>query len=263
MPLANIEKAFVANLLQPQENVAGFLSELLPLGSLDEEKQLFIYRSNVNGAHQKVLGQIYPVCLNILGEDYFNQLCRAYRFEYPSTDPDLNNYGEFFSVFITEQIKIHDELSDFEYLADLACLEWHWHSSYYAKNNPVFNFEKLMSVDSAAHNKLVFSLSDSFSLHSTIYPLQDIWQANKNNEEDKQEFLMSESECYYCISRFNFSAEFEELSYYEYKLLKSISDGLPLSQLSEVSGERSDDDLQNQLINFILKSWVTGFLVKD
>ena len=100
MPLANIEKSFVGSLLQPQENDTVFLSELLPINSISKEMQLSIYRSNINGAHQKVLGQVYPAILNILGEVYFNQLCRVYRLEYPSMDADLNNYGEKFSLFI-------------------------------------------------------------------------------------------------------------------------------------------------------------------
>lgn len=263
MPLADIEKSFVTSLLQPETNDKKFLSELLPLdslrGALNEEKQLYIYRSNVNGAYQKVLGQIYPACLNILGEDYFNQLCRAYRFEHPSTEPDLNIYGELFAIFISEQLKVHNELTDFEYLADLARLEWHWHSSYYAKDELMFDFEKLMSINPAVHDRLIFRLNDSFSLHATAYPLLDIWQVNKSGKDNKQEFLMPESECYYCISRVAFSPELAELTCAEYKLLKLILDGLPLNQLSE----NGDGDFQSYLLKFIQKSWVSGFLVQD
>lgn len=258
MPLADIEKSFVHNLLQPQADEAAFLSELLPLDSLTEAKQLSIYRGNINGAHQKVLGQVYPACLNILGEDYFNQLCRVYRFEHPSTDPDLNNYGEHFSSFINGQFEIHDELSNFEYLAELAWLEWHWHTSYYAKDDGPFSFEKLALIDSDDQDKLVFILNNSFSLHSTLYPLLAIWKANKKNVEENQEFFMPESENYFCISRVNFIPVVELLNNDQYKVLKSISDGLSLTQLMERDAE-SADNFQSQLMNFIQKGWVSGF----
>ena len=262
MPLANIEQAFVANLLQQKANEAEFLSELLPVGSLSEKKQLSIYRSNVNGAHQKVLGQIYPACLNILGEDYFNQLCRVYRFAYPSTDPDLNKYGKYFSVFIKKQSKIHNELNDFKYLADLAWLEWCWHSSCFAKDDATFSFEKLALVKAANQSKLVFNLSYSFSLHATVYPLLEIWNANKNIAADEQEFVMPETENYFCILRGGFTPVVNILNRQQYNLLKLISENLSLTQLAEVDVELVAD-FQNQLMDFIEQGWVSGFSVNN
>ena len=262
MPLANIEHAFVTNLLNREASEAEFLSELLPVGLLSEEKQLSIYRSNINGAHQKVLAQIYPACLNILGEDYFNQLCRAYRFEYPSTDPDLNNYGKYFSIFIKIQSEIHNELSGFEYLSELAWLEWCWHASYYAKNDESFSFDKLALVDVADQNKLVFNLSYSFSLHLTIYPLLDIWNANKNAAEKKQEFVMPETENYFCISRADFTSVIRLLNEQQYNLLKFISKGLTLTQLAELDAN-DVGGFQNQLMNFIQQGWVSGFSINN
>ncbi len=266
MPLAKIERAFVGILLQQQVSEPDFLSELLPVGSLSEEKQLSIYRSNVNGAHQKVLAQIYPACLNILGKDYFNQLCRSYRFEYPSTDSDLNNYGEYFSSFINEQVEIHDELNGFEYLAELALLEWHWHANYYVKDDEPFSFEKLGLVEPGDHNKLVFTLSDSFTLFSTFYPLLDIWEANKNSADARQEFSMPETESYFCMSRVNFHPEIELLNNYQYELLKAIIGVAPLTQLSALEVDSDAEylnDFQNEIMSFIQKGWVCNFSLQD
>ncbi len=260
MSLANIEKRFVGRLLKSQGNDAGFLSELLPLHSISKEKQLSIYRSNVNGSHQKVLGQVYPACLNVLGEDYFNQLCRVYRFEHPSTDADLNNYGEYFSLFLNEQLELHQELIGLEYLADLACLEWHWHASYYAKDDETFSFEKLALVEADVQDKIYFRVSDSFSLHSSIYPLLEIWNANKNLVENIQEFHMPESESYFCISRKEFSPVVDLLDYEQYILLKSLSDGMSLVQLTELD---SVYDFENKLMSFIQQGWITGFYLQD
>jgi len=234
----------------------------LPLHSLSEEKQLSIYRSNVNGAHQKVLGQIYPACLNILGDDYFNQLCRVYRVQYPSIDPDLNVYGESFWLFLQEQTKLHAELSDYDYLAELALIEWHWHASYYAKNDTVFDFAKLALVGSDDQDKLCFTLSYSLFLHSTCFPLLEIWQANKNKGDDQQEFIIPDAENYFCLSRFNLQPEIERLTQYHFDLLNSIANGLPLTALAEINNDSDEtDDFQSQLIHFIEKGWVSGFAV--
>ncbi len=258
MPLADIEKIFIDNLMNLHERESEFIEKLLPLEHINEEKQLSIYKSNVNGAVQKVLAQIYPACMNILGEDYFNQLCRAYRFQYPSTDPDLNNYGEYFSVFIKEQYNVHDELDGFEYLADLASLEWAWHAGFYAENDTSFAFDELAKVATSDQDKLVFTLSDSFSLHSSIYPVLDIWRANKGNVEEHQEFFLPENESYFCISRVEFSPDVSLLSNYQFEMLKYISNGLSLTQLTECHFTNSGD-FQNELMNFIQKGWIIGF----
>ena len=262
MPLADLEHAFITNLLQPQINETDFLAEWQSTDSLSVDKQLAIYRSNISGAYQKVLGQIYPACLNILGEEYFNQLCRIYRFEYPSRQADLNHYGEYFPAFLQTQLSNHDELDGFDYLSDLALLEWHWHACYFAKNDELFDFEKLALVEDKNQNFLVFSLSDSFTLQATIFPLLEIWQANRNLPDEHQEFLMPEAEKYFCIVRHEYEPLLEYLTTHQYKLLKAITDGLSLTQLAELA-KLYDENLQNQLLMFIQKGWVTGFSIQD
>lgn len=256
MPLANIERNFVASLLLQEENDAGFLSELLPLNSITEEMQLSIYRSNVNGAHQKVLAQIYPACFNILGKDYFNQLCRLYRFEYPSINADLNRYGKFFSLFVGEKIQQHQELNGLEYLAELADLEWYWHMSYFAKDDEVFSFENLSLIDVKLQDQIFFKVSGSFSLHSSKYPLLEIWEANRAVVENDQEFTMPDLEGYFCIFRKNFSSTISILNYEQHTLLKLILDGVTLAKLVEVDG-----DFENKLMCYIENNWVTEFSI--
>lgn len=261
MPLANIEKSFVNNLLQLQTDDASFLSELLPLNSISKEMQISIYRNNVNGAHQKALSQIYPACFNILGEDYFNQICYVYRFKHPSVDADLNKYGERFPMFLQEKIDNCKELEDLEYLAELAYLEWHWHESYFADDDEPFSFKELELIGSEVQDRIFFRMSNAFHLHSTIYPLLDIWNANKNIIDDTQEFHMPDSESYFCIARREFASTINLLDYESYMLLKSISDGMSLVKLTELE-DTAAYELKNKLMSFIQQGWITGFFLQ-
>lgn len=259
MSLANIEKIFMDNLLHPNNQDVDFLSNLLPLKKLSKEKQLNIYQSNINGAHQKVLEQVYPAILNILGDEYFSQLCKSYRFEHPSTDADLNGYGEYFSSFIAEQISIHKELNGFEYLASLAWLEWCWHSSYYANNDDGFSFEKLSLLNENEQNKIVLSLSNSFSLHSTNYPIVKIWQANISAVDCEQEFSTPEDKVYFCISRVELTPKLEFVDDKVYELLNLISKGLPLEKLMSASLNCAENTFQECLMLSIQNKWIVGF----
>jgi len=256
MSLANVENGFLYNLIQPKKDVVNFMSELVEVGTLSVEKQFSIYQSNINGAHQKVLGQVYPACLTILGGEYFNQLCFQYRCEYPSTQPDLNMYGEYFPSFLEKLVATKKELSDFIYLSELAELEWYWHKSYFANNDPLFDFGKLANIDIKNHEKLSFTLSFSISLHATKYPLIELWNANTNEFTESKEFSMHDTECYFCIFRENYKPVIEILSKKQHACLSLISSKASLVELSE-------SDLQNELMSFIEKGWVTGFLLDN
>lgn len=255
MQLAKIEKEFMDCLLKPDKDSSLFLLKLLPLKFIDAERQLFIYRSNVNGAHQKVLAQIYPTCFNILGEEYFNQLCRMYRLEYPSIDADLNVYGEHFPCFIEKHIENNVELNGFEYLTDLVKLEWSWHVCYFAKDDEEFSFSKLESVKKTEQGRLVFKLSESISLHSTLYPVLDIWRANKSNIEEQQDFTLPESDIYFCIMQSEHKPELVVLDEKQYKLMSCISEGLSLNEINTCM----QDGFQEELMVFIQSEWVVGF----
>jgi len=61
-----------------------------------------------------------------------------YRCEYPSTQADLNVYGQYFSSYLEKLITTNRELSDFGYLGELAELEWHWYKSYFVNNDLLF-----------------------------------------------------------------------------------------------------------------------------
>jgi len=258
MPLANIEQGFIESLLQPQNNDEQFLSQLSVSGSLSPEKQLSIYRSNLNGAHQKVLGEIYPACLNILGENYFHQLCRQYRFQYPSLHPDLNKYGGRFSEFLHYQVQLHDELKEFNYLPDLATFEWHWHTSHFTENDTPFNFEDLQQVPLDQQPKIIFQLSKSLSLHLSVFPILEIWQANRGTPETGQEFVLPETANYYTIYRSGYKTDFKSLNKTQHAALTAIAGKDMLQQLSHAFA----DDFQAYLVEFIQHGWITGFTLQ-
>lgn len=258
MPLAEIEKSFMKNLLHPHIDEGGLLNELLPLNNISKENQLLIYRNNVNGAHEKVLSQIYPACRNILGDDYFNQLCRCYRFLYPSVDSDLNNYGECFSLLINDEYKSHDQLVGLEYLPEIAELEWKWHANYYVDNDDVFSFDNFSLVEPSEQEKVVFMLGNTLSLFVTAYPLLEIWEANRNVINEVQEFIMPDDDTHFCISRVNYCPVVELLKKEDYALLMGMGNGLSLVQLAELN---ENADFHEQLVRFIQKGWVTHFFV--
>jgi len=259
MPLADIQQEFMRCLITSRVNVSGFLSQLSVIGTLTPNAQLAIYRSNINGAHEKVLAQIYPACRNILGEDYFNQLCHGYRFQFPSCDSDLNLYGKEFYSYLSGCLAHHDELEGFEYLPDLALLEWHWNDAYFSKDDELFDFDKLVEVPAERQSELVFEFSHAFYLQKSIYPVVEIWRANSKASSKQQEFELPDDHVYYCVFRKEYQADIDVLNEHQFNLLTAIGQNNTLGQLSQ----SFDVDFQGQFHYYVDQGWVSGFHSRD
>jgi len=254
MPLAEIEKNFMRSLIEPYRAADVLLSQLEIVGDLSPEKQLAIYRGNINGAHEIVLAQVYPACKNILGEEYFNQLCLLYRIQFPSVNPDLNVYGQHFHEFIKSCIDKHKELWDFNYLPDLVLLEWYWNATYFDEDDSSFDFSRLTEVSAEQQHAMVFCLRKSVSLISSIYPIIDIWKSNRAEVSCIQSFNMPEKKLNYCIYRDDFEVKLKALSQIEFDLLTAINEKKTLGDLSEEFGT----NLQSVLYQFVQQGWICG-----
>jgi len=254
MPLHDIQSQFIDSLMRPDFDETALLDNLKAGKCLLPARQLDIYRRNLNGAMQGVLGQVYPACCRILGEAYFNQLCRSYRFKHPSDHADLNLYGEHFPDFLSHHIEENEQLDDFVYLPDLAALEWRWHAAYYASNDAPFDFAGLQELDASQQQAVVFELAVSASLLKTPYPIMAIWQANRQQTTASQEFNHDGSETYYLIHRQEFEPQVEQLSADDYTILQAMQSGKTMAELShQFAGQVGD-----RLPAYIQRGWITG-----
>ena len=259
MSLAELENAFVKNIMKSGAAEEEFLSLLKSTVHLKPEKQLAIYRSNLNGLMKKVLEQIYPACFNILGEDYFYQIGRYYLVEFQSRNSDLNHFGGNLPAFLRSLLNSHNELSGFEYLPDLALFEWIWHCCYYADDNIFLEPGSLENMRPEHYASIIFKFNDALSIQKASYPIIDIWKANHYISLGDQEFYMPENELYYVISRKDFVLSYEIISEKEYEVLIAIENGNTL----DVIVSDFNNDIQKYLPAWIMKGWVAGIALKD
>ncbi len=230
-----------------------FLKYLEPCGDLLPDQQLAIYQNNVHSALQKSLAQIYPVCKKILGEKYFKQLASFYIKNYPSTNSDLNVYGDHFSDFIGMQNQLREELKDFPYLSDLVKLEWFYHQIYYTTQISVFDFLAYSQLSEQQQAQSVFQLVPCFRFMNSDYPVISIWQLNQD-ELNTQQTVNSKPEKY-CIFRNNNQIELIPIDTTMYTLLSNIKGGKTLAELVQM-------DIDDDLPKLIKQGWIGGFKVK-
>lgn len=237
-----------------------FISEGAKLSATDK---LNIYRQTSRTAHVNALAQRYSCCEKILGEKYFNQLAKQYFYAYPATNQNLNLYGQFFPEFLQDYVARQAELKEYQYLPDLARFEQAYEQAYHAKDDEVFDFSTLSSLDAQTHQNLCFKLSASLYLLKSDYPIHEIWLANQADGQQQQIQAIDEPQ-HLCIYREEFKPIVEKINPAYFWTLKNIQDHLSLSQLEVLSADRDMDfSLQTMIPEFIQRKWICGYHLKD
>src|SRR3990167_8802339 len=112
MPLLNDQLEFVEGILLDRET--DFLINPALLG---------IYRNNIFTHLTQALKNIYPLIHQLVGDEFFQFCAKEYINQYPSGNGDLQNYGEYFNVFLAD----FTPAAHLIYLAEVATFEWLCH----------------------------------------------------------------------------------------------------------------------------------------
>ena len=142
---------------------------------LTAPKRFSVYRNNVIVSLSEALEQTFPAIRNLLGEDYFKALARAFVVRHPPTSPVLLWYGAEFAGFI----EAFPPLEAYPYLADVARVEWAWLQSYHAADAALMDPAALGSVDPEALGTVRFETHPATDLVVSRWPVWDLMRANR------------------------------------------------------------------------------------
>jgi hypothetical protein len=135
------------------------------------EQRLAIYRANVAASATKALSATYPVIRQVVGEDFFDGLARAYLRAVPSQSGDLHDYGAAFSAFVAG----FAHTQSLPYLPDLARLEWAVHRAYGAEDVEPWNQAALAQVAPAQQAAICLEWAAGTALVDSNFPIARIW----------------------------------------------------------------------------------------
>ncbi len=139
------------------------------------ERRLAIYRANVAASIARALGAAYPVIRQVVGDEFFEALARAYLKTHPSTSGDLHDYGAGFADFVAG----FEHTQSLPYLPDLARLEWAVHRAYGAADDPPVDPAALAAVPADDQGALRFVLADGTAVVESTYPVLRVWQIHQ------------------------------------------------------------------------------------
>lgn len=167
---ADFQSGFSAALFDPSAPVPAFV---LAATSPRAEAGFAVYRNNVIAGLIRAVGRRFPVVRRLAGEDSFDAVAHRYVVARPPRSPMLIDYGDDFPEYVRGLG--HEAM--FEYLADVAELEWLRGRAYHAADaDPVTPEAFAVLADRLDH--VYVQLHPSAFLLRSRFPIVTIWQSN-------------------------------------------------------------------------------------
>ncbi len=233
MSLLELQQSFYRAVFEPEslENDE-FYECIKPTVNMSGEKLVNVYKDSILGGLIEALSSIYPVCVKLVGEMFFNHMIADYLNRYPSDSPDLGDYGAEFSGYIAD----FEPAKELEYLADVAKLEWSWHRAFNAPDSigtDISSLADLASVAEADQGSIHFVTTPSAILVRSIFPIHQVWQVNQEDYVgDGIVNLDDGAVCLVVWRNATFGMRIDVLSEQEYTFLEAVIEGKSFSEIA-------------------------------
>jgi len=178
--LARQQQALLAALLAwpPQDAEKAMAEHVVQPWS----RGLMAYQANGHALALRALGASYPVLVQLLGEDSFASLARAFWHAQPPVKGDVTRWGETLPGFLASSTQLQEE----PYLPDVARVEWALHRCTNAADAQAnaSTFQLLMAHDP---DQLALVLAPGCALVQSVWPVASVMTAHLEASPDFEE----------------------------------------------------------------------------
>ena len=201
------------------------------------------------------LADDFPVMQYAIGEHAFDELCRAYIVEHPSSHPSLNFFGKHMPSFLRTF-----ETTSFStsFASDLASLEWALLEVLHAPTAPALSLDALSAVPVDRWGGARLPPSEAARLLRFDYPVNAYLQAFRKGGAPE---VPARSPSATVIYRSGLAIWRMDLTPPMARVLGSLFDGAPLgAALSTIEGE-GEEDANGGAARDVMKwfrEWVSG-----
>jgi hypothetical protein len=169
--LAGLQQDFATALFAPGFDAA----VLAQLKDGSGEHGLALYRGNLTSTWDKTLSAAYPVLRQLVGDEFFSALTRAYGMAHPSDDADLNRFGASFAQFLEG----FEHVAEYPYMPDMARLEWALHRAHFASDASSLGASALGALAPEQLEAARFTLHPACTLLASRWTVAELWRAHQ------------------------------------------------------------------------------------
>lgn len=208
--------------------VTGDESDVLPClhgAELQASARLQVYRNNIYEGFRRTLAAAYPAIERLVGQGCFRGLALSYFHEFPSRSGDLDNYGRDFAALLRRRY----EHSVFDYLVDVARLEWAYQEVLMAPDAAVLLPEAIEALSPSQREQLHLHIHPAARLVGSSYPILKIWRANRVDGDASVTFDLAGGSETVMLVRTAGSVELHLLEAGERRLFEACANGRSLT----------------------------------
>ncbi|MEC5386034.1 DNA-binding domain-containing protein [Uliginosibacterium sp. H3] len=187
---------------------------------------LAVYRGNAVANAGKALALSYPVIARIVGDEFFEALCRAYWAFAPSHSGDLNEYGGSFDEFLAG----FPHVAELPYLPDVARVEWCVRRALRAEDHLAIDAGQLAGLTPEQLARLRFGVQPALVTLSSAWACARIWQQHQPDFPGEIDVEPENAECM-AVHRQGLRADVAILGVGECAFWQAALDGAPLEDM--------------------------------
>ena len=169
--------------LRQAEFTAALINPALPVPAgvvthrgVSDPKRFAVYRNNVHVGLVGVLVAKYPVCVQLVGQDFFTAMARIYVADHKPASPIMMLYGHDFAGFIEDFAAARAV----PYLSDMALVEEAWSVAYNAADDRAAGIEGFAAAGPQALTEMRLAPHAAATLVVSRYPIGSIWSAHQS-----------------------------------------------------------------------------------
>jgi len=215
------------------------------------QRRIGIYHAAAEMRFQEALQEDFPQMYQVLGDQDFGRLLRAYLNQFPSRYHSICEVGQHFAEFFLSPPAgiVMELLTRHPYLSDLAAYEWTRNLAYWAVEFPPLKLEEMQSSAAEAPESVVLEL------HPSVFLVESSWQVDRLGTSRK---LASRDGVKLMVSRQNGRVTGRRLGKKPWALLREIAKGTSLGNLEECLNThqiKPDEALR------LIASWVSNQVI--
>jgi hypothetical protein len=145
---------------------------------LPPERRFAVYRNNVCVGLVDALAERFPVCRQLVGDEFFRAMARRYAREFPPRTPMLFEYGDGFATFVAN----FEPARELPYLPDVARLEYAVGVAYHAENATPLATDVIRALPLDRLEEATATWHPSMHVVASNYPIVSIWRRHMSHE---------------------------------------------------------------------------------
>lgn len=220
---------------------------LLAAGAIPRTTQVSVYQNNARETFRKALLATYPVLAKLVGDSCFAGLAARYVREHPSTDGDLQHFGDEFPGFLDGIYST----TNYRYLPDVASLELACEQVLLEPESDPVDPRTLSGMSAGALPRMRMIPAPATRLHASNYPTLDIWRMN-TCADDGSTLSVNSRPSRVLVMRKGGDAVLQELEAVEFLVADHLFQGLTLAETYEALAMQDlADEFQPALVTLL------------